>query len=55
MNANVSPSLQGDGLDGPRAAERLPGAGVVRQVSSRVLDCIRREMVLGAVDALGNS
>ena len=32
MDANVSPSLQGDGLDGLHTAGRLPGAGVVWQV-----------------------
>lgn len=54
MDAFVSPSLQGDGLS-DRAAGRLPGAGVVWQASPLVLDCIRREMVNGAVDVLDAS
>lgn len=54
MDAIVSPSLQGDRLS-DRAAGCLPGAGVVWQVSPLVLDCIRREMVNGAVDVLDAS
>lgn len=55
MDAIVSPSLQGDRLS-DRAAGCLPGAGVVWQVSPPlVLDCIRREMVNGAVDVLDAS
>ncbi|HJA00361.1 MAG TPA: hypothetical protein H9801_02380 [Candidatus Collinsella stercoripullorum] len=54
MDAFVSPSLQGDGLP-DRARQGVFPARESCGKCTRVLDCIRREMVNGAVDVLDAS
>ena len=54
MDAFASPSLQGDGLP-DRTRQGIFPARESCGKCTRVLDCIRREMVLGAVDMLDAS
>lgn len=54
MDAFVSPRLQGDGLDDCARQGVFPARESCGKCT-RVLDCIRREMVNGAVDVLDAS
>lgn len=55
MDAFVSPSLQGDGLPDRTRQGIFPARESCGKYPPLVLDCIRREMVNGAVDVLDAS